>query len=642
MHRLALIVLLLLLALVVAFVVDTGSREETLNPAADSAEPKGEARPALQRVADAPVVREREALTEQEGRADSSETSAAPSTDTVELSGTWTVLDAEDQEHRGEDGRFVLRLYEPREDIEISVRGGAWSVALAPGAGFDLRELELGGRVTEPLENVGDLEVPPSRRLDLTARWVRPVVLKVVDAETRVELAGITVIRPLGAGAWLHPGETDGLETNEVLARDARSPVELPVERAMSNRESLWVRAPGYGWGHVEVPRTVGGEFLVPLGAGGDLEIEVVGVPEGTSPHVRLRDPKGVEREREWEHVLFETEVAGRSRLDLAALAAGRYRAALELGHRYRRPRELAGEEVEVRAGQTAAVRLDASTYAPPAVATMSGRVTLPTAWKLDSFGVHFNLIGEPSVDGSPQRYLPSSAMEQVDIERGEYAFRMAELQCGRWELRFNPLGTSVAVTLPPEGLHGVELIVPPPAEVTVRVTEAGTGTPIADVDVHYMPDRTGLTSGGVLNGAGARGDGTFHFRTPAGRVDVWVISDTWRFRREGFDVPPGTSEVTIETERACGVVLKVRDAGTLLRVDAFAPRILGGGANAGEQGALIDEDGPGLELRYVVPAPGAWRVELTSPAGYAPVEPVELEVGPGEFLERLIDVERR
>ena len=60
-----------------------------------------------------------------------------------------------------------------------------YGVELAADAQFDIHAVELGGRRTEAIGNVGDLAIPHDRHFDFAARWVSAVVLTVVDAETR-------------------------------------------------------------------------------------------------------------------------------------------------------------------------------------------------------------------------------------------------------------------------------------------------------------------------------------------------------------------------------------------------------------------------------------------------------------------------
>ena len=76
---------------------------------------------------------------------------------------------------------------------------------------------------------------------------MQPVVLEVVDAETMLPLSDLLVVGEGAVGAWeLHPGY---IIPERIVARGARSPVELPIPDDPEESERLWARAPGYGIG---------------------------------------------------------------------------------------------------------------------------------------------------------------------------------------------------------------------------------------------------------------------------------------------------------------------------------------------------------------------------------------------------------
>ncbi|MCE9592888.1 MAG: hypothetical protein K8S98_01740 [Planctomycetes bacterium] len=571
----------------------------------------------------------------------------------VTLDGTWTVVDRDDVALAPQDGRFTLRCYddvaEESHDVELAVVAGRWSLDVPRDAVLEVLAVKLGGRRAQQVGNGARVAVPADARVDFTARWVEPVVLTVIDANTSVSLSDLTVIGgTLDDVHGFHPGD---FGPERVIVDGASSPVVLPIADELLENETLWVRAPGHGWGSIVVPRALGGEFLLALRPGGALAVEVVGIPPAVALTLRVRVcVRGGADVQDEENVLFETSLTGdapfatppppmRPHVALDSIAAGSYQVAVEVGSRYRDPRAIVAREVEVRAGATTEVVLDVSAYRPPAFVAISGTLTLSPAWKLNSFGLYFELVGEPAIDGLVQRYLDRTAMRVVDAELGVHAFRFERAQPGRWELRFSSFGTSLAVDVPPSGLDGVHLEVPDPAVVTVRVVDVQTDAPVSDVEVVWMPDRSALESGGVLNGAGDRGGGVFGFTAPRGRLEVWCLSERWEFRRAQVEAVAGPNEVRIETRRACGVVVRVRDGATTLRTADFAPKVRL--AQSASSALEFGEEFAGSALRFTVAEPGRYVVELAPPTGYRAPPATEVVVSAHAFVELLLDVDR-
>lgn len=571
---------------------------------------------------------------------------AADVATTVTLQGTWKVIDTLGQERLAENGSFVLFMYDAKGKFDVEVHEGRWSLELAADAEFDIFDVRLGGFPTSPISQTGDLRVPLSLQLDLVGRWAREIVLTVVDEETRAPLSGIIVAGKrqvyvpgeASSGQWIHPGSITS-DPGRVLVRDARSPVILPVVEDASDREPLWVSAPGYGWGHIVVPRSVGGEFLIALRAAGDLEIRITNAPPGIEAHVRLRDPGTLDDEKAYEGVRMETTLRNRSLIEFESLPIGSYQVSLEVGHRYKNPLTIDGALAEVRAGARTVVELDGSDFEAPELATVSGRLVVPPQWGLTSYDLYFDIVGTATPDGRSSRHLAHHDMPVLDAELGSRSFKIEDLPVGGWEVRFNPLGTTSAFTLPVGGLRDLLIEVPLPADVTVHFKDSDTGDAIPNANVCWVPNREGLKSSGVLNQAGPQSDGSYRFRAPAGKVDVWVFTDRWKFYRQSFIAEPGDNDWTCETELATGLELSLSTAGTLLPVKDFKPILTFVGGD--EQSKLVDEDDSGLMRRYFLSRPGLWRLEFTSPTGYRAIEPIELTLQAKTILAHTVDVIR-
>ena len=84
-------------------------------------------------------------------------------------------------------------------------------------------------------------------------------------------------------------------------------------------------------------------------------------------------------------------------------------------------------EQTKRVAAERTEVDLDATGFALPPLATIAGRLVVPPEWNLDTFGIHFDLIGQAAIDGQAQRYVDRGDMQVKDPERGEIREAYAE-----------------------------------------------------------------------------------------------------------------------------------------------------------------------------------------------------------------------
>jgi hypothetical protein len=564
------------------------------------------------------------------------EVAPAPPEKKEGVSGTWTVVDGAGKEFASEDGWFEFTLEEDPAVRRQEVRKGQWESDLAPGVVIDLVRLELGGRTTVPWEVLQGVETDAGP-VHLRATWIKDAVVHVLDAETGLDLTSVEVWIASTADGNVHP-ELD--RPAQRVCDAAPSPVVLPPPEYLDEygaTDAIWVRSPGYGWGMKSVPRARGGEFALALRSGGNLRVLVTGVQAPLVPFLRLRNPALEDLDQGG--VLFERRLDGPQEIVLDSLAAGPYRVAIEVGHKYRFARALDGRVVEVRARETAEVELRADSFVFPGNGPFEGQVLVPPAWEFDDFGLYAQIVGQPSVDGTVERYVGKHEMHPIDAQSGLYTWSFGEQQIGSYALRFNPLGTRATVEVTASGTGGYRLEVPEPARLEVVLFDEESGAPAEDSRVSWIPGQQDITVGGVLNGVLPRQHGVFEVLAPAGECEVWCFSTRYRFRREVLQLHAGSQSIHLGLKRAEGILLGLREGETILALPDVDVRIV---AVEGEgQGDLVYEDEESLEQRYVVTAAGRYRVELDVPAGYQPLAPVEVDIPPGTFLPLVLEVRR-
>lgn len=552
--------------------------------------------------------------------------SGGPATDL--LAGRWIVYDQDESAHASEDGWFEYTVDGEGPVRRAEVRAGLWSAACPAGSGLHPGRIELGGRGAVAHDSAWGSLLEPERdaRVEVEARWVRPTILRVLDAHTRADLDDVEV--RLGPAA-VYPGGGEGLPA----CTDASSPIALPLPEVIDefgSTERVWARARGYGWASMEVPLALGGEFLLALRPGGTVHVEVTGVHELLRPFFRLRDPafgRG-----DYQGVLLDKQLDGDAQFELDSIPEGTYLATVELGNLSRYPRILDALDVVVRGGSDELLKLDASGYLPPQLVEVRGELVVPVEWDLSSMGLYLELVGEPTLDGEVQRYLDTTEMDVLDPELASFAWSFGELQPGAYEARFNPLGQSFSFEVPAGGMQPLRLEISPPATLEVAVVDERSGRLVEDVTVAWMPSREGLETGGTLNGAGLLEPGRFRLRSPAGDVEIWCMSKTHSFRREIVTLVPGPQELEVKTRPAEGITLRILDGETALAlhdIDVAIAEIEGEG-----EGWLTGDDGDPTLARFVVSHPGHYRIEVTRlGGGYGLPEPSEVLVPEGTFV---------
>jgi len=216
-------------------------------------------------------------------------TTAAGSVKTgpVTIHGRIVLVDAEGNEHPGENGSFWARLFSERGEngqlrvfgvpgFRVAVTKGRFEIQVEPGHRLAISGLTLGGHAAVIVEDgprkvIPDLwadppllvdpgfAVDPARLLEVRARWFRPILLHVIDAEAGYPLSSVEIVKCIrspeaGKKDHLHPGD---FEPKAVVVADASSPVRLDpsIKGYWSDRYEavLWVRSPGYAWAVIEI-----------------------------------------------------------------------------------------------------------------------------------------------------------------------------------------------------------------------------------------------------------------------------------------------------------------------------------------------------------------------------------------------------
>ena len=408
-------------------------------------------------------------------------------------------------------GVVSVEASDSRAGVEST--GGEPTVA-PPAAASQVRVLTPAAAEAPASENALLLPVP------------RGPLLEVVAAGTDTHLAEVDVYyRPPSHSTCTHPLG----QRWKRLAGSESSPVELHPEKVpgRSSHVRLVVGARGYAWTRMKLDLAEVGTQRVELEPAGSLRVDYDGVaPEGS--HLRLY-ADGVPLAEQW----LESETT-----TWDGLSPGIYRVSIEVGSWFNEPAVMGEQEVEIRAGEAAAVRLLVQVPTVINTAPLTGTLVVPTEWGELEHALTLQQLTSSADGVKTTTQFKGDALAAVPGQEGHYAFSVPELEVGVYFLRYETLNWTHAFEHSPEGTHQYRLEVPPPVSVTVRVVLNGTEEPAVDVErLLWRPiSAEGVEGGKQTTAEREQGTHVFALLVPLGRFEVAALQTGYAFDYVEFD----------------------------------------------------------------------------------------------------------
>lgn len=561
----------------------------------------------------------------------------ARTSETRTVEGRVVVEDESGSELLAESGVLTIGSGTTVEDAvihEVPFEDGRWSLSIRPGDWIAVGRLVARGRevrLPEPSRIV-----PGNEPLVVRGRWLPRGRLRVVDALTGQDLAGIELRAARGWPAnpeWTHPGDDERVQT---VVADAASPIELPERRLLT---PYWVHAPGHAWDRIDFDHSVGGERTVALSP----EPCAVRVswqgepPEGGTLYVRLYPDDRRPPPPSW---LARVSVHAREGevVEISDLLPGHYVAALELGE-YEDRRRLGASEVELFPRTTAGVTIRLDPSRPEASRThLHGTLRVPPGLERGIASLHLKrLEGE-----EPALSLRLGDLDESEEDEDLLLWDAGERRTGTWLLSFMPLQHRLVVEATNAGGETeVAIEVPPLVTVRVEVVDAASGAP-------FVPERLSWFDGelpGVLENTSSAmdlrlPDGTFQFVAPRGPVQVSASSPGYEEASQELELDGTERTCRIEMVRATAIHVSLLEGRAAVPIDyAYASEI------------RLERDGrtlPVLRSRIargtatlLLDRPGRYTLAFPPLTGFLPIERRTVEVISGETAEVEVPVER-
>jgi hypothetical protein len=289
---------------------------------------------------------------------------------------------------------------------------------------------------------------------------------------------------------------------------------------------------------------------------------------------------------------------------------------------------------VNLRAGRCAEATLELGRPSGSQLARARGTLSVHEAWKLEPKAIRFTSLDVPS----ELREAKTAVLEPVSSSLAgfeAFAWKETELQVGSYEVLIQGTGYRVAFDLPAGGRDDIELVVPPPTEVSLLVVDAATALPVEHAWVQWAP----CTRHDFEHAPPAVAPGVFRFRAPVTRIDVEVQATEGMGASATFDLEQGLNPKTIRLQRPCGFTLRFMDGQT-----SFGPprncRV--SVASTTRQGVRNDYSESQTDGRWTVRPPGTYFVLVSDLPGYKTIPLQQVQVPESGYAEHVIQLERR
>jgi len=573
----------------------------------------------------------REASVPREPVALASSRKPEPEAGRVTIQGTLSIFAGEDPDLLAPDGKVrVLQRGEAQGWVEFAVVRGRWEASLFPGSELILAQFHIEGDPRLAAGRQKRWVVPETgEELALEGRWIPESILRVVDAETGIDLSGLEVRRRT---SWRAIGKDeipgDHRHVQRVLEQGS-SPLHLPAFTTM--HRTYWVRSPGYAWGRVFFDNETGGERVVELVREAAVRVVTRGsVPEGAKLRLRSRHFPPFHD--------GEVSPAPGGSTSIEGLLPGRYRISLEVGS-FHEITSLGQANVELVAGSEPEVLLDVDrSILDQPLASLSGTLLIPEGHAAEDYSLSFQLVA-----GSSNRAYSEPRMVEwkVDKEnRRRVHWHAEDVAPGSYTVYVDPVYHRLPLDVPEEGRHGFAIELPEAAVaniVFVDPLDAPGG--LRPENVTWMDGAVaGLYSNRAPDLLWDKERQCYRLESVAGEVDLSISDSTYGRSKRTLTLKPGEHRIEVPLARQTTVTvsfyggdarLAELDSGVLWGIELHGPSTSSTGSTNGSSRTFQLEAGGTYELRF------------PSVEGYAPIAPKRINVADRRNTEVQVQLKR-
>ncbi|MEM7203942.1 MAG: hypothetical protein AAF628_27020 [Planctomycetota bacterium] len=491
------------------------------------------------------------------------------------------------------------------------------------------------------LQHLTQLELWAIPRGYEKAAWRLP------DRGSRFTELGTNLQSPLTVEPIFGDGDPTPVVSVRVGHAGAATPTDVElVKNALRARGlTLFVRAPGYAWGKVDVDPRVPGEREVLLPHGGSWHVRLANwQPEayaalGHEPRLEVEAP-----DAEWDHrVLLKHQLDdddARDGVRLDGLGVGEYEVRVALGHSWhvRERVELAQTTEVVVPGEQRDLTLTLADPPEPAPKSrLTGTLTVGAFDGRDQ--AVLKVFGAAYVQGRPTAEVPLADMTPEPGVPDTWRFAIDDLRAGPHQLKLWPLLCSEMVEVGDDQPAAVRFDAIATVDILAFDRRTNATAPLEELFWGRQTNPKGIVNhiGGTVEATAE--PGRFRLYTTPGEIYARVD-----FRSKGFSgtgrwtVGPGRNDVQLTVGGKTGVRFVFTDGETKLPVAASGLPEIELEAVEGEGEGSVTLNATRTNGSLEVSEPGLYRATFTLAEGapFLPVEPVETVI----VLDEIRDVE--
>jgi hypothetical protein len=342
-------------------------------------------------------------------------------------------------------------------------------------------------------------------------------------------------------------------------------------------------------------------------------------------------------------HMVYE-QPAALGRMHLEGLLPGKFDVAVELGLADHRPLVSGSTSVELVAGETAHVEVVSKSAPFPTLVHVAGTLHVPSAWPTQGATLEIVARDLEGVSFRDRARLPLKEMAAEPGDPETLRFDAGELPSATYRFSIDAIPFLRELRIAAPDSEGVKLELPEAGTLYLTVVDAASGEPVKLRDVSWRPD-TGAWSlrSPTYRFSAREGDARLVATIPLGAGDFDVgLRGEWKVEPPASAViHAGDQEFVLRVRHVNGVRLKLRCGGAAVPWTPEMPLAVRIEPVDGD-GVRTDATGFEAAATFTVSRPGRYRITLPALDGYADVEPFEVEVPQGGFVEKLVELRRR
>jgi hypothetical protein len=543
--------------------------------------------------------------------------------------------------------RILISNASGSTEMDLPIHHGEWKadLDLVPGhTSFQLIHLEVGSERRAVITPLGRSGIPDSLHLDVYAGTPRPLTLHVVDEQDGRELDHVAVCyeyQPSFGIQW----DPEGVATGSyVVDGSLQSPIDLAPLLPLIDLDlydqgivTIRVTARCYTWDTIRFDTKVGGDGTVRLKRAGSLEVAIVADGQRERGLLTVDGFDGLDSHHQKE-IRLQSQT-----LLLHGVAPGLHDVNVSIDGPSREGHLIGTAQAHILEGSTSQVTVLLASPRTEGATSVRGLLRAPVGWNLDRPFLSLRLRDDLQAGFQKDHFARQPVREGEGPVDGYnlFSWSFEGLQPGRYRLTNLYPQVSLMLDIPPSGLEGVDLVLPPPAVLRLTIVEDGPDGADRIVNPEDL-EWDWATEGSSAFDPGFNFDSItreYVATVPAVPIIVEVADPLYISQRVPLDLSPGIRRETIRMERSQVLRVTLRNADGPVMIPTNLEMIPK--PAPGTDGDIRGWAARDYYLEFPMTSPGHYLLGVPKLPGYLPVPVQQIYVAPLKETTHTILLER-